>query len=156
MISPQYTPFNAAEVAKALGLSNVQYQESLDSGILLRSVRNEYRCSDVTALHSLVDVVRFAAIRSAGWPNLKTSCVIEKIESHLDIICFLIDFGTCSYAWTCPSALAALVFRETDEYASSFGNATCDKILHWTAEAWVNYSFALSVILDRDRTTLTA
>lgn len=91
MLSPTSTPFNGLEVAGALGLTPLGYRRAVSCGALERSVHFCERVSLATALHSLVDVVRFSVFRGLGWPYSDWRQHTDQIDSCLDAVCWLVE-----------------------------------------------------------------
>lgn len=89
VISPPYTPFAEHEVRYALGLSRRAYNEAVRTGALARSVHFDCRVSPTTALHSLVDVVRFDAMFGNVVERNETPEFAEQCDSWLDVLCRL-------------------------------------------------------------------
>lgn len=94
MLSPQYTPFNGDEVAFVLGLSRSERDFAEHAGVLERNIHFDDRVSKATAMHNLIDVVKFDTVRQLGWPKVDVSALVPEIEFGLDLLC---DFyGDCS------------------------------------------------------------
>ena len=91
MIYPQYTPFTEGEVRLALGLPRSTYLEALSSGALLRSVRFDSRTTDATALHSLVDIVRYDAQFGSTLSEASLYDDDDDINWWLDCLCGLCE-----------------------------------------------------------------
>jgi hypothetical protein len=89
MISPQYTPFTGSEVRKALRIPPLIYADAVRSGRLQRSVHFDDRVSDATALHSLVDVVRFDLFFPSTKGNPGPGEFERVCENYLDDLCSL-------------------------------------------------------------------
>lgn len=87
MISPPYTPFAEHEVRHALGLSRRVYLRAVRSGALARSVHFDCRVSPVTALHSLVDVVRFDVLFRAAPEQAQSLGFATRCDSWLEDLC---------------------------------------------------------------------
>lgn len=89
MISPPYTPFAEQEVRYALGLTRGEYIVALRSGILGRSVHFENRVSPTTALHNLIDVVRFDVLSKSAPERAQLPEFVEQCDRWLDELCCL-------------------------------------------------------------------
>ena len=89
MISPPYTPFAEHEVRYALGLTKDEYIEAVRTGVLSRSVHFECRVSPTTALHNLVDVVRFDVISGRSLEQAQQPGFTEQCDHWLDELCCL-------------------------------------------------------------------
>lgn len=92
MISPPYTPFAEHEVRHALGLTRQAYVQAVRSGALARSVHFDCRVSPTTALHSLVDVVRFDAIRGNAPERIPRTGFAKQCDLWLDELCGMDDW----------------------------------------------------------------
>lgn len=89
MISPPYTPFAEHEVRHALGLSPGAYFEAVRTGALARSIHFDCRIGPTTALHSLVDVVRFDAMYANATERTHNPEFVEQCDWWLDALCNL-------------------------------------------------------------------
>ncbi len=91
MMSPVYTPFTGAEVCRALRLRSEEYLSATYVGAIQSSVHYDSRVSRSTALHSLVDVVRFDVVflkytMASFPPDLEALC-----DMWLDGLCELCE-----------------------------------------------------------------
>ena len=89
MISPAYTPFSEQEVRYTLGLSRRAYLGAVSMGTLARSVHFDCRYSPTTALHSLVDVVRFDVIFGTASDQAVTAGFAKQFDEWLEELCSL-------------------------------------------------------------------
>lgn len=93
MLSPQYTPFNGDEVALVLNLSPSDCEKAIRVGVLQRNVHFDARVSQMTALHSMVDIVAFGTMLQMGWPDVDLLTLIPIIDNGLDCLCSLNESG---------------------------------------------------------------
>lgn len=97
MISPPYTPFTEHEVCSVLELARSAYSEAVRTGALTRSVHFDCRVSSTTALHSLVDVVRYDSIFRNAATRTHAPGFAEQCDWWLDELCGAHD--DCAGFW---------------------------------------------------------
>jgi hypothetical protein len=156
MMSPVYTPFTGAEVCQALHVRSEEYLTAVFLGAIQSTVHFDGRVSQSTALHSLVDVVRFdvvflkhAMVRLP--PDLEELC-----EMWLDGLCQLCeDDGEVTFQQIFEADHRDLIARlEPDIFgkALTWANASWDTpstLLFDIVESWCRcFRDCLDVLID--------
>lgn len=158
MISPQCTPFTGNEARFALGISPRVYDEALRSGTLQRSVHFDSRVSDVTALHSLVDVVRFDLLFHNPRRFIDPTEFEKECDLRLDDICSLYEFD-CEVVRLSALGRTYDLMRCVDPILAEHVHE--DRTIVWNGEltvlfdvvgSWCRCYRALVMMLNADKT----
>lgn len=107
MISPAYTPFSPSEAAQVLGFSWDEYGSAVARGLLERNVHFDERISAETGMHSLVDVVKCAVLRSGFRPNSFSESA--QVDEFLNMICSAWDEAPERFAVLTSEAIAQIL-----------------------------------------------